>query len=242
MLHKIPKSESLKCTLQRTSVYWDQVLAPALRAGKTVLVVGHENNLRSIIMRLEGIAPEDIINLSLPRAVPLAYRLDENLRPVNLRPDGALDEATGFLRGEWLGGDQAVAEILERDHKQVYDMQITQNLEKGATDQVDWNAVLPEAKAKVGTADDVMLGMSAVSCSLVEPGQNALASEVVPPPPQPLIMPSPLAAATSSGLPVANSTSSSRDSLIGGGAAVSLSASSTVPPPPATTRRTQAAA
>lgn len=240
MLHKIPKSESLKCTLQRTSVYWDQVLAPALRAGKTVLVVGHENNLRSIIMRLEGIAPEDIIHLSLPRAVPLAYRLDENLCPVNLRPDGALDEATGFLRGEWLGGDQAVAEILERDHKQVYDMQITQNLEKGAIDQVDWNAVLPEAKAKVGTADDIMVGMSAVICSLVEPGQATLASEVVPPS-QPLIMPPLPPPATSSGLPVAHSTSSSRGSLIGG-AAVSLSASATVPPPSATTRRTQAAA
>ena len=240
MLHKIPKSESLKCTLQRSSVYWDQVLAPALRAGKTVLVVGHENNLRSIIMRLEGIAPEDIINLSLPRAVPLAYRLDENLCPVNLRPDGRLDEATGFLRGEWLGGDQAVAEILERDHKQVYDIKITQNLEKGAIDQVDWNAVLPEAKAKVGTAeDDVMLGRSAVSCSLVEPGQAALASEVVPPPLSLIVPPPPLVTASSSGHHVATNSTSNRAPLSASG---NLNSASVGPPPLATTQRTQVAA
>jgi len=184
MLHKIPKSESLKCTLERTSVYWDRVLAPALKAGKTLLVVGHENNLRSIIMRLEGIAPADIINLSLPRAVPLAYRLDAHtLEPINMRANGRLDEATGFLRGEWLGGDRAVAEILERDHQQVYDVHTQHNLEKGAIDALDWNAVLPEAKAAgVGSSavdaacQDVasLTGTAAVTCSMVEPGHDLL--------------------------------------------------------------------
>lgn len=127
-LDQIPSSESLKCTMERSCVYWDEVLAPALQEGQTLLVVGHENNLRSLIMRLEDISREDIINLSIPRAIPLAYRLDENLKPLD-RPDGKLDEATGFLRGTWLGGDKAVADILERDHKQVYDTSITANLE-----------------------------------------------------------------------------------------------------------------
>lgn len=129
MLDHIPKSESLKCTRERSSVYWDDCIEPALHAGKTVLVVGHENNLRSLIMRLEGIPEEDIINLCLPRAVPLAYRLDENLKPM-ARRDGKLDGATGFLRGEWLGGDDAVSDILDRDRKQVYDTTIETNLEK----------------------------------------------------------------------------------------------------------------
>merc|ERR1712176_219627 len=79
MTDKIPKAESLKDTLERSSVYWDEVLAPALQSGKTLLVCGHENNLRSLIMRLEGISEEDIIQLNLPRAIPLAYRLDQNL-------------------------------------------------------------------------------------------------------------------------------------------------------------------
>ena len=128
MLDQIPLAESLKDTKARSKVYWDEAIAPKLKQGRTLLVVGHENNLRSLVMNLEDIAPEDIINLSLPRAVPLVYRLDENLQPVD-RPDGKLDEATGFLRGEWLGGDKAVSEILERDYKNVYDTTVVQNLE-----------------------------------------------------------------------------------------------------------------
>jgi 2,3-bisphosphoglycerate-dependent phosphoglycerate mutase len=154
MLDCIPKAESLKCTMKRSSVYWDEVIAPSLQEGKTLLIVGHENNLRSMIMRLEGISEDDIIDLCLPRAVPLAYRLDSNLKPLD-RADGRLDKATGFLRGEWLGGDKAVSEILERDRKQVYDTSSMENLEIGS-DREKWNTWMefligkpgPEARAK----------------------------------------------------------------------------------------------
>lgn len=154
MLDLIPKSESLKDTVDRSSVYWNEVLAPSLKQGKTLLVVGHENNLRSLVMKLEDIPPEDMINLNLPRAVPLAYRLDENLKPLD-RPDGRLDEATGYLRGEWIGGDEAVRGILARDYKQVYDTNITENLEVGEERHKfnSWMELLmgkpgPEAQAK----------------------------------------------------------------------------------------------
>lgn len=129
MIERIPMCESLKCTRARSKVYWDKKIAPSLSKGKTILVVGHENNLRSLIMRLEDIHPDDVINLNLPRAMPLAYRLDENLKPLP-RADGQLDEATGMLRGTWMGGDEAVKDVLERDHKQVYDTSIERNLEK----------------------------------------------------------------------------------------------------------------
>jgi hypothetical protein len=171
MLDQVPKTESLHDTMQRSSVYWDKVIAPALQKGKTLLIVGHENNLRSLIMRLEGIAPHDIINLSIPRAVPLAYRLNEETWQPVARPDGRLDEATGFLRGEWLGGDQAVAEILHRDHQQVYDTSITQNLEVGEK-QDSWNKWMsfavgepsPEQRAKgcQGGGHESFLGSSPV--------------------------------------------------------------------------------
>jgi len=105
------------------------VISTDLKAGKTVLVVGHENNLRSLIMKMEGIEPCDIINLSLPRAVPLVYTLDSNLNPMNPRRDGGKDKATGFLTGEWLGGDEAVKDTLERDNKNVYDLDVEGNLE-----------------------------------------------------------------------------------------------------------------
>jgi len=172
MLEKLPKSESLKDTIARSSIYWDKTVIPALEEGKTLLIVGHENNLRSLIMRLEGIDKEDIINLSLPRAVPLAYRLD----PITWKPlprhDGKFDEATGFLRGEWLGGDKAVKEILNRDDKQVYDTKVTENLEIGET-RDKWKTWMefaigqpdPEMKAKTAATeicelDDLQLSKS----------------------------------------------------------------------------------
>ena len=113
-------------------------------------------------MNLEGIHENDIINLCLPRAIPLAYRLDKNFKPVD-RPDGKLDEATGFLRGQWMGGDDAVKEILDRDRKQVYDTSIQENLEIGA-EQEKWKRWTelaigppqPEMKAKTSMSGDFL--------------------------------------------------------------------------------------
>ena len=53
MIDLIPKSESLKDTRARSEVFWDEVAAPALRDGKTILIVGHENNLRRCVVRSE---------------------------------------------------------------------------------------------------------------------------------------------------------------------------------------------
>jgi len=121
------------------------------------LIVGHENNLRSIIKQLEGIDDESIINLSLPRAVPLAYRLDlDTLKPL----DDKVDEATGFLHGEWLGGDETVAKILDRDNKQVYDTKIKHNLEKGAK----WNKWRDRMESLIGEDSFEQKAKSAHSC------------------------------------------------------------------------------
>mmetsp|Transcript_9396 Transcript_9396/g.21174 ORF Transcript_9396/g.21174 Transcript_9396/m.21174 type:complete len:424 (-) Transcript_9396:156-1427(-) len=203
MVDQIPKSESLKCTLSRSVVYWNEVVVPALREGKTLLVVGHENNLRSLIMNLEGISPEDIINLSLPRAVPLAYRLDLDTMTPKDRLDGKLDEATSFLRGEWLGGDKAVTEILDRDHKQVYDTTVTKNLETDCQDRKKWTSYMdqvlgkpsPEAKAKsLGSAispvhnhtrEDEGRGFFRNNCTAIVPGVQSTSGRVSVPPPLP---------------------------------------------------------
>ncbi len=113
-------------------------------------------------MNLEGISEKDIIDVCLPRAIPLAYRLDENFQPLD-RPDGKLDEATGYLRGEWLGGDDAVKDILDRDRKQVYDTSIQENLELGK-EQEKWKMWTelaigppdPEMAAKTSTSGDFL--------------------------------------------------------------------------------------
>lgn len=159
MLENIPKSESLKDTLARSSVYWNEVLVPALQERKSLLVIGHENNLRSLLMLLEDISPKDIIELNLPRAVPLAYRLDlESMKPLD-RPDGKLDEATGMLRGEWIGSSDTVKKIMDRDFRQVYDTSVTVNLETTSTSdglnlhRKQWATLVQSVSADTAASD-----------------------------------------------------------------------------------------
>ena len=41
-----------------------------------VLVAAHGNSLRSIVMHIEGISPEDITSLEIPTGIPLHYEFD----------------------------------------------------------------------------------------------------------------------------------------------------------------------
>ena len=56
-----PGGESLKDTAARTLPYFEAEILPALKAGKTVLVAAHGNSLRSIVMAIEGLTPEQIL-------------------------------------------------------------------------------------------------------------------------------------------------------------------------------------
>ncbi|CAN0270314.1 unnamed protein product, partial [Laminaria digitata] len=100
---QVPVHESLKDVMKRSSAYWDEVIAPSIRAGKRVCICGHENNLRSLLKHVDGVSAEDIINVELPRAVPLVYYLDENLRPVDLVGSAP------YLSGEYVGDPEEVS-------------------------------------------------------------------------------------------------------------------------------------
>ena len=111
----IPLSESLKDVTKRTSKYWDETIRPQLLAGKRLLIVGHENNLRSILKRLDNISDDDILQIELPRAVPLVYHLDrKTLRPI------PLPQPAPGLSGRYLMNPQQLAQIAVRDHTLVY--------------------------------------------------------------------------------------------------------------------------
>ncbi|MDA8237576.1 MAG: 2,3-diphosphoglycerate-dependent phosphoglycerate mutase [Chloroflexi bacterium] len=82
---EIPRSESLKDTVARFLPLWDSDIAPALRDGRRVLVVAHGNSLRALVKYLDGISDEEIVGLNIPTGVPLAYDLDDALRPRSSR-------------------------------------------------------------------------------------------------------------------------------------------------------------
>jgi 2,3-bisphosphoglycerate-dependent phosphoglycerate mutase len=82
---ELPGGESLADTIARTLPYWSDAVAPALRAGQRVLVVAHGNSLRGLVMHLDQVSEEEIAALTIPTGIPLAYRLDAELRPIDHR-------------------------------------------------------------------------------------------------------------------------------------------------------------
>ncbi len=78
----LPRTEALKDTVARFLPYWEGTIAPTVRSGRRVLVVAHGNSLRALVKHLDGVSDEDIVGLNIPTGVPLVYRLDADLRPV----------------------------------------------------------------------------------------------------------------------------------------------------------------
>jgi 2,3-bisphosphoglycerate-dependent phosphoglycerate mutase len=90
----LPGAESLKMTLDRVKPCWDEVIAPDLRAGKNVLIAAHGNSLRALVKMLDNISEEEITGFNIPTGVPLAYELDDDLKPIS---------------SEFLGDPEAIA-------------------------------------------------------------------------------------------------------------------------------------
>jgi 2,3-bisphosphoglycerate-dependent phosphoglycerate mutase len=81
----IPDTESLKTTLDRVEPYWNQTIAPHLKAGETVLVAAHGNSLRAIIKLLFAVADDEVVEVEIPTGNPLLIELDADLKPLSAR-------------------------------------------------------------------------------------------------------------------------------------------------------------
>lgn len=79
---ELPRTESLKDALARVLPYWDQVLTPQLRSGRTVLVSAHGNSLRALIKHLDRVSDDAISAYEVPTGIPLVYELDDALHPI----------------------------------------------------------------------------------------------------------------------------------------------------------------
>jgi 2,3-bisphosphoglycerate-dependent phosphoglycerate mutase len=75
----IPATESLKDTIARVLPYYEATIAPALRAGETVIVAAHGYSLRALVKHLSGISDADITGLEIPTGQPIIYELDDTL-------------------------------------------------------------------------------------------------------------------------------------------------------------------
>ena len=74
-----PEGESLEMTAERTIPYFIEEIVTDLVDDKNVLVSAHGNSLRSIVMHIEGISPEDIVSLEIPTGEPIHYNYEEGI-------------------------------------------------------------------------------------------------------------------------------------------------------------------
>jgi 2,3-bisphosphoglycerate-dependent phosphoglycerate mutase len=93
-IENLPATESLAITLDRVRPCWEDVIAPELRAGKNVLIAAHGNSLRALVKMLDNVSDEEITGFNIPTGIPLAYELDDGLKP---------------LSSEFLGDPEAIA-------------------------------------------------------------------------------------------------------------------------------------
>jgi 2,3-bisphosphoglycerate-dependent phosphoglycerate mutase len=79
---QVPLTECLKDTVARVLPIWNESIAPAVKAGKKVLIAAHGNSMRALVKYLDQISDTEIVGLNIPNGVPLVYELDENLKPI----------------------------------------------------------------------------------------------------------------------------------------------------------------
>lgn len=79
---QLPLTECLKDTVDRVVPYWESVIAPQVKAGKSVVIAAHGNSLRALVKYLDNIGDSEIVNLNIPTAAPLVYELTDDLKPI----------------------------------------------------------------------------------------------------------------------------------------------------------------
>ena len=73
-----PGGESLKDTRERVMPYYEEKIVPMLQEGKNVIIAAHGNSLRSLIMKLENLSPEEILERELGTGVPIIYTFNDD--------------------------------------------------------------------------------------------------------------------------------------------------------------------
>jgi len=78
----VPLTECLKDTVARVLPLWNESMAPAILAGKRIVVAAHGNSIRALVKYLDNISDDDIVGLNIPNGQPLVYELDAQLKPI----------------------------------------------------------------------------------------------------------------------------------------------------------------
>jgi 2,3-bisphosphoglycerate-dependent phosphoglycerate mutase len=77
---QVPLTECLKDTVARVLPFWNEAMAPAIKAGKRIVVAAHGNSIRALVKHLDNISDDDIVGVNIPNGIPLVYELDADLK------------------------------------------------------------------------------------------------------------------------------------------------------------------
>jgi 2,3-bisphosphoglycerate-dependent phosphoglycerate mutase len=80
---KIPRTESLKDTLERVIPIWGESVKNELKSGKNVLLVAHGNSCRALVKYIDNLSDEEINEFNIPTGIPLIYEFDQDVKPLN---------------------------------------------------------------------------------------------------------------------------------------------------------------
>jgi 2,3-bisphosphoglycerate-dependent phosphoglycerate mutase len=97
--NELPRGEALKDTAARFMPLWTQKISKDILEGKKLLIAAHGNSIRSLVMLLEEMSPEEIMEVNIPTGIPFMYTLEK------------ASTKSGFkvLKKEFLGDAEEVA-------------------------------------------------------------------------------------------------------------------------------------
>ncbi len=83
---QLPKSESLKTTLDRVLPCWEALIAPRLVGGESLIISAHGNSLRALVKLLMKVSDEDIPGVEIPTGNPLVFQFETgSLAPISVQ-------------------------------------------------------------------------------------------------------------------------------------------------------------
>jgi len=157
------RAESLKDAADRILPFYRSQIIPSLRAGNKCLIVSHANTIRTLIKHIDNISDEDIKGMSIPTGIPLLYRLDRNMKPVDpkmelefrfmIEPKGftwATSRQHGF-HGVYLGDLERLQEIQKKRDATNRDWQriILRNIAKQLDDDIAQNGAVSDGVMEI---------------------------------------------------------------------------------------------
>ncbi len=72
----IPKTESLKSTLERVTPLWNAEIAPRLQRGESLIIAAHGNSLRALVKLLMKVSDDRIVDVEIPTGNPLLFEFE----------------------------------------------------------------------------------------------------------------------------------------------------------------------